>query len=157
MTILGTINERRAFEMHRQSLGLRTEAENVIRPIVPRDITEQDISLAKQKFITEQLLNDIADVAYIQNFKTVEEVKQQLENILEYENDNFKHYTAFWDKCDLTNELDSWHSGDCTARAFTCMRCYAEAFFGFQTCPPSKSVGAKTFSQYNKEKQNNND
>lgn len=117
------------------------KAYNIIRPM--RVYTEEQHEIAYLKYLMSKLSEKAFDLAY----EVMEDGR--------YKNDLATSIISMCDLADDGKQLSEcvemefgsitrqrfkeqaehgWHTGDCTACCFTCMRCYVDEFYGVNTC-----------------------
>lgn len=131
------------------------EANKILNPPTP-ELDEKDHTIAMLKFVIDRMWDKTWDLAFdvSANTEVPEELREkanafvatdqtalpddiELEDLQKYaEANNWNEYKKY---------LDDDHGGDCTSVACTCMRCYVESFYEYDTYPPNKSVGWKAF------------
>ena len=135
------------------------EAERKLSP--PFQPTPEQKEQARLRFVLDQLYDDFLMAGLrLRNgetekaeilIKRVTDATDQVEDKpFHYIDWLAKHYR--WD--DYHTHADEMHWGDCTATAWTCMRCFIEKYYLTDTSPPTKAEGSRLLNLYlgNKQK-----
>lgn len=126
-----------------QQNNLRTQEECMIDPVWPV-IEDWRWELAQYQFMNEEILDDVAEVAYTKNTMSFKEVQERLSSTVhKIDVEYFEQWKSY-----LENYFDESHYGDCTARANSCSRCRIEKMFGFDSLITSKSEGSYYLSRH---------